>query len=192
MKKTKKILALALAAVMLVCTTVAATVAYLQDTSEVVTNTMTVGKVEITLDEAPVDVYGEVVEGDRVTENTYKLIPGHEYAKDPTVHIDDESEESWLFVRVVNGISDIEDQTNTIAAQMATNGWSLVDGETEVYAWQYTVTAGADVNVFSTFTVDGGANVANYVGATVVITAYAVQADGFASAQAAWDATFGA
>jgi hypothetical protein len=43
-----------------------------------------------------------------------------------------------------------------------------------------------------TFTVATTADVSTYAGKTIVITAYAVQADGFASAQDAWDYTFGA
>ena len=94
MKKTRKILLMAACAVLLVCISVGATVAYLTSTDSV-TNTFTVGKVAITLDEAQVTEYGVAVEGaDRVKTNTYKLIPGHEYKKDPTVHFAAGSEAS--------------------------------------------------------------------------------------------------
>ena len=79
MKKTRKILLMAACAVLLVCISVGATVAYLTSVDSV-TNTFTVGKVAITLDEAKVTEYGVAVEGAaRVKANTYKLIPGHEY-----------------------------------------------------------------------------------------------------------------
>ena len=51
MKKAKKVVALALCAVMLVVGSVAGTMAYLQSTTGVVTNTFTIGNVAITLDE---------------------------------------------------------------------------------------------------------------------------------------------
>lgn len=191
MKAKTKALVLALCAVLLVVTTVFATMAFL--TSEAtVTNTFTVGNVTITLDEAKVNLDGTAVAGaDRVTENTYKLIPGHAYLKDPTVHVDADSEDCWLFVKVENGLSAIEGGT-TIASQMAAKGWTLVSGTTDVYAYRSTVSAGTNVSVFDSFTVAGNADVSAYSSAMIVVTAYAVQADGFATAAAAWTATFGA
>ena len=189
MKKAKKILALVLSALVLMSLTVVGTLAYLTSLTPTVTNTFTVGNVQITLDEAPVDANGAMISGDRVTENNYKLLPGHTYYKDPTVHVDDASEDCWLFVKVENEIAAIEDAT-TIAAQMTANGWTLVDGETNVYAHAYIANAGDDVVVFSSFKVKGNvtnAELATYAGKTVKITAYAVQADGFATAASAWE-----
>ena len=62
MKKAKKVVALLLCAVLLVVGSVAGTMAYLADTSDVVENTFTIGKVDITLDEAGVNEYGQYVE----------------------------------------------------------------------------------------------------------------------------------
>ena len=123
MKTTKKALLLALCAVLLGVSTVFATMAYLTSTTKMVKNTFTVGKVVITLDEAKVDEYGVAENGaDRVTENTYKLMPGHTYVKDPTIHVDAESEDCWLFVSIVDEIAAIQDVT-TVEAQMRSNGW---------------------------------------------------------------------
>ena len=110
-------------AVILVMATVCATVAYLQSTSAV-TNTFTAGQVTITIDEAKVDEYGVAEAGaERVVANTYKLIPGHSYTKDPTIHVDENSEKCWLFVKVENEITAIEAAGDTsIAAQMAEGG----------------------------------------------------------------------
>ena len=50
---------------------------------------------------------------------------------------------------------------------------------------------GENVRVFDTFGISGdvdAATLANYANATVTVTAYAVQADGFATAEAAWTA----
>lgn len=207
MKTTKKALLLALCAVLLVVSTVFATLAYLQAETQVVRNTFTVGEIEITLDEAKVTEYG-VKDGDtRVLKNEYKLIPGHEYIKDPTVHVDPDSEKCYVFVEVINKIANIEADT-TIAAQMAGLGWKQM-GATNVWYYNTPVdpsVSGTDLNleVFKTFTVKGDAEVAGFVtekdtsGEPVVdaividVKAYAVQFDGFATPEAAWNATFGA
>ena len=185
--KAKKVLALVLCAALLVAGSVAATLAYLTSKTEVVTNTFSVGNVTITLDEAKVDENGKAVNGDRVTENSYKLIPGHEYDKDPTVHVAAGSEESWLFVKVVDEIAAIQDAT-TVADQMAAN-WTLVSGQTNVYAYKTTVVGGEDVDVFDGFKIKSDVKndeLATYAGKTITVQAYAVQADGFDTAAEAW------
>lgn len=200
MKKTKKIVALFLAAVMLVCTTVAATVAYLTANTGVVTNTFTVGKVEIDLLETKVDVYGtDVTPNPTVKANEYKLVPGHNYMKDPTVFVKSGSEQSYVFIKVTNGISAIEATTNTIAAQLTANKWKQLEDKdgnevANVYYYETVVdarTSEQKLPVFGEFTLKTDANVAGYATATIKIDAYAVQADGFDTAAAAWDAAAG-
>lgn len=104
----KKKLMTALALILVVAMSVAGTYAYLTST-KTVTNTFTVGSVGITLDEAKVDVNGTKDESAtaRVTENTYKLMPGHEYLKDPTVHVTAGSEACYVFIEVKNDIKNI-------------------------------------------------------------------------------------
>lgn len=187
MKSKKKVFVTVLCAAALVVASVLGTMAYLTS-QDAVKNTFTVGKVAITLDEAKVTDAGDPVVGaDRVKTNTYKLIPGHEYTKDPTVHVTAGSEDSWLFVKVVDEIAGIEADT-TVAAQMAANGWTAVEGETNVYAYKATVTSGQDIKVFENFTIKGDAAVADYAGKTITIEAYAIQADGFTTAADAWKA----
>lgn len=106
MKKAKKILALLLCAVLLVGVSIAGTVAYLTSQDEVVNN-FTVGQVKISLDEAKVDDNGDTVTGDnagRVQTNNYRLLPGHEYDKDPTVHVTKGSEGCYvrMFVTITH------------------------------------------------------------------------------------------
>jgi len=188
MKTKTKALALFLSAVLLVVTTVFTTMAFLTDTDKV-TNTFTVGKVEITLDEAKVDEYGVLVEGaKRVQENEYKLIPGHKYVKDPTVHVAEGSEDCWLFVKVENGLVNAEADEDKIADQMKDIGWTLVSGTANIYSYKETVSAEEDVVVFKEFTLAGTADVASLKDAQIVITAYAVQADGFTTVELAWTA----
>lgn len=100
MKTKSKALLLTLCAVLLVAASVLGTMAYLTST-DTVTNTFTVGKVEIKLDEAKVNADGIPVEGaDRVTANSYKLMPGTTYTKDPTVTVKAGSEESYVRMKV--------------------------------------------------------------------------------------------
>lgn len=199
MKKTKAIL-MALCAVLLVAASVMGTLAYLTST-DTVTNTFTVGKVAITLDEAPVDANGQKTNGPRRTSNEYHLLPGHRYDKDPTVHVAADSEDCYLFVKVVNEIADIEAPT-TIANQMTANGWAVVDPVKGIYVYgpaadPTPVSAGQDKKVFDNFTILGtvtndqlaggavdpsipdGVTTPNYGEAEVIVTAYAVQKDGF-------------
>ena len=185
MKKTRKILLMAACAVLLVCISVGATVAYLTSTDQVV-NTFTVGKVAITLDELDVD--NSTPNANRDKANAYKLMPGHSYVKDPTVHFAAGSEESYLFVKVEDGLTAIEAAT-TIATQLATNNWKPVDGVANVYVYAKGTdaktavpasTTVTDVPVFGSFTLTGTASVANYANAQIKVIAYAIQADGFA------------
>lgn len=104
--KTKtKALLMSLCAVLLVAASVLGTMAYLTDSKDV-KNTFTVGNVAIKLDEAKVDENGtQVVDKDgnpvaRVTENEYKLLPGHTYTKDPTVTVKTPSVDSYVRMKV--------------------------------------------------------------------------------------------
>lgn len=213
MKKTRKILLMAACAVLLVCISVGATVAYLTSTDSV-TNTFTVGKVAITLDELDVD--NSTPNANRDKANAYKLMPGHSYVKDPTVHFAAGSEESYLFVKVENEIAAIEDKytygdtnpkkSQTIAEQITANGWDALDGVDNVYYKKVvanTGTTAVDYKVFDGFKIIDSIEarpatpvadvkyLEDYNNKKITVTAYAVQADGFADAEAAWEATFG-
>lgn len=211
MKTARKVLIMALCAVLLVSATVMGTMAYLTARTETVSNTFTVGNVKFEdgegkhgLDEAKVDEYGVPVSGAaRVTENKYKLIPGHTYTKDPTIHMSSDTEDCYLFVEVVNQIAGLEATGNTIAAQMATLGWKPVTGVNNIYIYAGTATdatktpvsAGTNVTVFNSFTLADDANVGTVDTANTAITikAYAVQADGLSDKTPSqiWNAAFG-
>ena len=221
MKTKRKALLLTLCAVLLVAASVFGTIAYLTD-SEAVTNTFTVGKIFMSLDELDVDddtialdnkTYGEGQDATvRDKANEYHLLPGHEYIKDPTIHIEADSEDAWGFVKVENGIADIEAATvadgyTSIADQIKAKGWTELTGVTGVYymfhAKSNTVT---DYVVFEEFKIDGEKvvnvpdgetvhtgkyDLSSYENANITVTGYAVQKDGFATAAEAWNATFG-
>ena len=202
MKKMYKAMLLVLCAVLLVAASVMGTLAYLKSETKTITNVMTVGKVEITLSESVVDIYGKKTSGEIVATatqapvktNQYKLIPNGEYVKDPKVTVQPGSEASYLFVKVVNEIKGIEDTSNTIESQILAKGWTLLAGD--IYYKQVDATQDVEVEypVFTEFKVSATATateLAAYEGNTITITAYAVQKEGFASAEAAWNATFG-
>ena len=171
----KKTLMIMLALVLVIAMSVSATLAYLTS-SDSVANTFTVGKVVITLDEAKVDVYGvEEADADRVKANTYKLIPGHDYVKDPIVHVDPESEDSYVFVEIANGIDVIAAE---IVAQIEKNGWTKLE-DNVYYKTVLADDTDKELEVFEGFTFPGTANPEAYKDATIKVTAYAVQLDGF-------------
>lgn len=204
---SKKVFTVILAALLLVGCSIGATLAYLTATTTTVTNTFTAGNVSATLDEAKVDQYGNRLATDgsiytgatgqtpaaRVTSNTYKLVPGRTYVKDPTVHIAAGSEPCYVFVKVVNPIAGIEGD-NTIAAQMAEKGWTSVDeGYPDVYAWPTVVSTSAttrDISVFDSFTIKSDASLASSY-APITVQAAVVQADGFTDFLDAWAANDG-
>lgn len=239
MKTRNKALLIALCAVLLVAATALTTIAWLTSTTDTVVNTFTFSdsdNIKIELDELKVDEYGkelvkvsddgtnkeitkeqadklglERTPCDRVFANTYKLIPGHKYIKDPTIHVKANSIDCYLFVTVDNAIADIEDGT-TIAAQMAAHGWVKVTGYTNVYAYYGVAaegepaptalkliarneTADQDIVVFESFTIKGeptAKELEKYDEKTVLVKAYAVQAEGFENKNAVkvWEAAF--
>ena len=77
----KKTLTLVLSLALAVAIGIGGTLAWLTSSTGPVTNTFTVGKLAITLDEAPVDANGKTTTGDRGAGNSYKLMPGHTYDK---------------------------------------------------------------------------------------------------------------
>ncbi len=218
MRTKTKALTFALCAVLLVVTTVFATMAYLTSQTEVVKNTFTVGKVEITLDEAKVDVYGNKdEEARRVKENAYKLIPGHTYVKDPTVHVAANSEESYI--RMIVTITDLQDVKDVLGKdetsgyflpQYFVEGWdktkwlttNVVKEDTEkntaTYEFRYYETVSTvDVDkkdlepLFTKIIVPE--NISNDAlsklnDMQIQVEAHAIQADGFKTVDEAWNA----
>lgn len=194
MTKSKKAIFGMLSMLLVAAVAVAGVVMWLTAQTDVVNNTFTVGKIEATLDEAKVDEYGVLVDGaDRVTENEYKLVPGHTYVKDPTVHIGAKSEDAYLFVKVTNDLVNIEGE-NTIAAQMAAKGWTAVDGYEGLYIYGSiddgtVVKAGENYVVFEKLTIASNAVLTEALEDAVIdVQACAVQVDGLDEAAAAKEA----
>ncbi|MDD6045973.1 MAG: SipW-dependent-type signal peptide-containing protein [bacterium] len=211
MKTKSKILLLTLCAVALVAASVLGTLAYLTST-DTVTNTFTVGKVQIKLDEAKVTPDGaEVTPTERVKVNSYKLLPGHTYKKDPMVTVLKGSESSYIKMTVTFTKADALDEIfKPTGADMTSifNGYDSTNwiakgntkdttANTRTYEfWYKEAVAAPEADValdalFDSITVPGtitGDQLKTIEGMTITVNAYAIQADGFTNAEAAWAA----
>ena len=209
-KSKKSMLLISLALILSVA--LFGTLAYLTSEAKV-TNTFTVGDVQLTLDEAKVDLNGKPVQGaDRVTGNTYKLIPGKTYVKDPTVTVKAGSEEAYVRMLVTVNCADKLDE---IFGALGTSVISIFDGidedkwayagetrkdNTITYEFRYkTAVSGAAENdvkldaLFDTITVPGLINndqlkALNDGKFEIVVVAQAIQKEGFDKQDAAWEA----
>ena len=245
-KKKKKSLLIVACILLLAAAAVFCTVAYLTAKTDTVKNTFTVGDVNLTLDEAKVDADGQAITGDkaeRVLGNSYKLIPGKTYDKDPTVHVAKGSEK--CYVRMVVRIANVDKLKAAIPYSTANDdyyigGYEYTDngrvwvnnqdscfkftkllggmdankwincGATDVkpkkdsatthefYEFRYYTTvdasaATADIDLeplFKTITLPGIVDADGLKGLAdmdIQIYAQAIQAEGFASADDAWD-----
>jgi len=192
----------------------AATMAYFTD-NDSATNTLSVGNVDITLDEADVDFNGKLESNDRVNENQYHLIPGNTYIKDPTVSIEPNSDEAYIrMIVTVEGYEELKAAfpgkeyyaaDGTFLLQKLCKGWDesvwdFYKAENGKYEFRYTRTASnktlAPVSLdalFEFITVPGEINndqLANLKNVKIHVDAHAIQAFGFANENAAW-AAFG-
>jgi len=221
MKTKRKALLLTLCAVMIAAVSVFGTIAYLTDT-KAVTNTFTVGQISMSMDEAKVNAAGQILNdkdevwktGDtpakRVQANTYHLLPGQTYSKDPIIHVDADSEDSYIFIIVDNnGIEAIEEtapEYTSVAAQISKNGWKWWKSDQNVHYFYQVYIKGQsekDLKVFREFKVGDSvtnkqlkgfydaARENNNTDKAVIVTAYAVQKTGFNSHEEAWNKTFG-
>ena len=133
-KKNNRTLVLVICLIAMLCVTMFSTLAYLTD-RETVTNTFTVGDVDIKVDEADVDENGEIIEGaDRVIENEYHLIPGQTYVKDPTMTVLKDSEESYVRMIVkINCLSELDAIFDPYVGSVITSIFGGYDGQTWIY-----------------------------------------------------------
>ena len=224
-KKQLKASIVTLCALLLIFATILGTLAYLTDT-KTVTNTFTVGNVQIKLDEAKVNVDGNPVDenGNVVAdikdatrtdsgngndpEKPIKIVPAKVVTKDPTITVVAGSEACYVRAKVtvtfVNGTKNATDyktdHLDDMFSGIATTGeWTFIEGTAEntsvVYEYRYkNVVAYSDSDtklapVFSTITMPKTwthTNMSEIGGMKIVVTAQAIQAEGFANADAAW------
>ena len=125
-----KIVTILLALALLVCCGIGGTVAWLMDSTEAVTNTFTIGDINLTLVESPYNAANNSYdEPDENVNNSYPLIPGNSYKKDPKVTVLANSEDCYLFVRMEK----IGNPDNYLDFTFNDDGWSTYNGEEGVY-----------------------------------------------------------
>ncbi len=203
MKKTTKALAIASGAVVLVAGSVLGTLAFLTDSEQAV-NTFTVGNVQIELLETDID--GSDSDGDGYDlKNEYHLYPGAVYTKDPTITVEDGSENAYvrmiLTVYNASGVEGYGGYTEFIDGISA--DWKLFGDPVEntdnsvSYEFRYKSTVNGDSGKLSPLFTElniptdiNGDELKDLVdgGFKMVIDGHAIQAEGFADETAAWTA----
>ena len=121
--KNKKTLALILSLVLVIGIAAGATVAWFTDQTQEVKNTFTVGNIDITLEEtdsADADTNPDI--------NSYKMIPGWTITKDPVATVLKNSEDCYLFVKLVKSANFDDFMEYDMA-----DGWIPLDGVNGVY-----------------------------------------------------------
>ncbi|MFR8012464.1 MAG: SipW-dependent-type signal peptide-containing protein [Clostridia bacterium] len=147
------------------CVAIGGTIAYLTDKTDTITNTFTVGKVDINLTE---------------TARTYKMIPGTTLDKDPTVTVEKGSEDSWVFVKV----EESENLDTYIDYTVDLGVWTPLEGAEGVY---YVRVAASEENTVLNVLTNNQVSVLDSVTSaqmaeaegdkpTLTFTAYAIQA----------------
>ena len=184
----KKIVATGSALALTAAVAVGGTLAWLQAQTQTITNTFTVGNVDITLTENEVDGEG-ILDAEEVAQaQTYKVAPGTDVTKAADVTVKSGSEDCYLFVEVVKG-NTFDTNFNDI---VMADGWTALTGVDGVY-WR-SVTASEENQSFSVLKDDKLTVKTTATGTTIdgnttlTFQAYAIQNDGLESATAAWTA----
>ena len=173
-----KTLVLALAVMLIVGATIGGTVAWLTAQTPSVTNTFTVGDINITLNE---------------TKSDFKMVPGNVIDKDPVVTVVDGSEDCYLFVKIEKSTTLDKYISYTVAS-----GWTELDNVDGVYYRVVNATDGTksfSVLANDRVTVNEGVTKADMEALkaetatqpTLTFTAYAVQKDNIDTAALAWE-----
>ena len=207
MKRTKRlspkaIVAIVTAAVML-CGMIGGTLAWLIDTTNEVVNTFTYGDINIKLDETILDKDGNTVDSDGdgtpdrgESGNVYKMIPGQTITKDPVITVAADSEDCYVFVKLVEST---DAKFGDFMTYEIDPSWAKLDGVDGVYyrvvSAENDLAAGdlamnvikdKTVTVKDTVTKQMLNDLTSETYPTLTVTGYAVQQAGMADAAAAW------
>ena len=168
MKTARKALMLILCAALLVSATVMGTLAYLTDKTDAVTNTFTVGKIDITLTETK--------------GNSFKIVPGATDEKNPTVTVVKGSEVCYVYALVTNNLVLNNKTVATVNVDPAKWESMGTSGNKTLYRYYQTVNAADEdvkLPVFTQVTYDKNeiteSNINDLKDKTIVIEAFAHQ-----------------
>lgn len=209
MNTRKKVLTLAIACILIMACLLTGTLAYISSTSTPIVNELTTADTTVTHEEPSWD-----------PEDDHPLVPGIEFAKDPTPTLKEGSIKSYVFmeVEVSDALYAILDGAEAGAFPTVNTSWQLLGtkaGETEgstVYVYastdEDTYTFGEDTQLapddialdplFEKIAIKGDATNAQLTDALVngaaeiKVTTKSVQWEGFDTAAAAYNAVFGA
>ena len=190
------------------------TFALLTFETDTLVNTFTVGQVSLKLDETDVDETGTPIpNANRVTGNEYKLIPGKEYVKDPTITVLPCREASY--VRILVTITKAKEMKEVFGENFLpekyVSGWDKTkwistsikenDDNSITYEFRYhkVVTGYVDGKkqevvlepLFNKFTAPGeltSEDLKKIEGFEIKVVGHGIQATGFKSAEEAWTA----
>ena len=156
---------------------VGGTIAWLTAKTSTITNTFTTSDVDVTINE---------------TKEDFKMVPGSTIAKDPKVTVPTTSEDCWLFVKVTESSN-----LDTYITYAMNDGWTLVEGQTDVYYYNGDITKGEAISILKgdEVTVNGSVTEADMTAAntnkptlapTLAFEAYVCQKANVADAKTAW------
>lgn len=201
----KKAIVAVVALVLVLCCAMGGTLAWLVDSTTEVKNTFTYGDINISLWEHELNEDGLTLSTDVFTgaeQTGFKMIPGNNIEKDPTVTVKAGSEASWLFVKIVES-----DNFDSFMEYSIATGWTALndanaDGVADDGIYYRTVdatTADTDFAVLANDYVSVKDTVTKnmlkedvFVAPTLSFTAYAVQRDtNITTAAQAWDIAMG-
>ena len=187
MKNSKKRIAILIVLALVYGLAIGGTIAYLTAQSDPVTNTFTVGAIEIILQEHDDGTSTGDVLDEGEGRDGIKVIPGATVAKDPFVTVLEGSEKCYVYVKVVNNLVVGDENVSELTVG---EGWSVVDSSdddgvvTTLYVYDDVVDAADDDvvldPVFTAVTIDGDVSsegLEDLNGKTIVVTAYAHQSE---------------
>ena len=201
----KKAIVAVVALVLVLCCAMGGTLAWLKTETTPVVNTFTYGDINISLWEHKLNDDGLTLSDTKFTETEqtgFKMIPGNDIQKDPTVTVKADSEASWLFVKIVESNNFDDFMTYGVAS-----GWTqlMVDAKgnpiTDLIYYRevaattddtdFAVLANNSVSVSEDVTKEM-LNADDFVAPTLSFTAYAVQNDDhITTAAQAWAIAMG-
>ena len=184
-----------LAVTLLIGCAIGGTVAWLTANTAPVVNTFTYGDINIDLWEHAYDATTNALGNSKVTEvENYKIIPGVDLPKDPTVTVKAGSEACWLFVKVEQTGTFVTDKV-TYSVMTGADGWKALPDVDGVYYREvsavtsdtsFDILENNKVTVSDTLTKADVNNITAENQPKLTFTAYAVQKEGIDTAAAAW------
>lgn len=169
----KKILTIIASLALVAAISIGGTLAYLSAQTNEVTNTFTFGNMSLTLTET--------------YQQDSKIYPGAVIEKTPVVSVGAKSEPCYVYAKINNGFGNY-------ATLNISDDWTLVTGSTNIYRYTSVVDNSASdaalplTALFTTVTIDGAsvtsANIDTVAANTIVIDAFAYQANGTADTPA--------